>query len=109
MSVRRHIMRGLRVLIKRRASDQDLAEEAQHYLEQVTEEYIARGFSPEKARRAARLECGNVANIRDEVREHGWENVVETFVADLRYATRRLRAMPGFTLDRFHPWSWNRS
>src|SRR6185295_159860 len=33
MSLRRHIMLGLRVLIKRRASDQDLADEAQHYLE----------------------------------------------------------------------------
>ena len=78
MSLRRHIMRGLRVLIKRRASDQDLVDEAQHYLEHVTEEYIARGFSPDKARRAARLECGNVWNIRDEVRERGWENVIET-------------------------------
>src|SRR5262245_2287242 len=97
MSLRRHIMRGLRVLIKRRASDQDLADEAQHYLEQVTEEYIARGFSQQEARRAARLECGNVWSIRDVVREHGWENVIETFVADLRYATRQLRAMPGFT------------
>jgi putative ABC transport system permease protein len=97
MSLRRHIMRGLRVLIKRRVADQDLADEAQHYLEQATEEYIARGFSPEEARRAARLECGNVSSIRDEVREHGWENVIETFVADLRYATRQLRAMPGFT------------
>ena len=97
MSLRRHIVRGLRVLINRRASDQDLADEAQHYLEQATEEYIARGFSPEKARRAARLECGNAWSIRDEVREHGWENVIETFVADLRYATRQLRAMPGFT------------
>ena len=51
MSLRRHIMRGLRVLIKRRASDQDLADEAEHYLEQATEEYIARGFSPEEAGR----------------------------------------------------------
>ncbi len=25
-------------------------------------------------------------SIRDEVREHGWENVIKTFVADLRYA-----------------------
>ena len=56
MSLGRQIMGGLRVLIKRRVSDRDLADEAQHYLEQATEEYIARGFSPEEARRAARLE-----------------------------------------------------
>src|SRR5262245_65486014 len=96
MSLRRHIMRGLRVLIKPGASDQDLADEAQHYLEQATQEYIARGFSPEKARRAARLECGNVWSISDEVREHGWENVIETFVADQRYATREMKTMNGF-------------
>ena len=38
-----------------------------------------------------------MSSIRDEVREHGWENVIETFVSRLRYATRQLRAMPGFT------------
>ena len=97
MSLWRHLTRGLRVLTARAASDQDLSEEAQHYVDQTTEEFIARGLSPEEARRAARLECGAVSSIREEVREHGWENTVETFFADLRFALRHLRANPGFT------------
>ena len=60
MSLWRHLTRGLRVLTARAASDQDLGEEAQHYLDQTTEEFIARGLSPEEARRSARLECGTL-------------------------------------------------
>src|SRR6185369_5464026 len=63
----------------------------------ATEEFIARGLSPEEARRAARLEFGSVMSIREEVRDYGWENAVETFVADVRYAARRLRSTPGVT------------
>ena len=36
--------------------------------------------------------------MREQVVRYGWENVVEEFVTDLRYAARRLRARPGFTL-----------
>ena len=97
MSIWRHLTHGLRILTARAASDQDLSEEAQHYVDQTTEEFIARGLSPEEARRAARLECGAVSSIREEVREHGWENTVEALFADLRFALRHLRANPGFT------------
>src|SRR5262249_32623069 len=49
------------------------------------------------ARRAARLELGDAAAIREQVRGYGWENSMDTFFADLRYATRRLGANPSFT------------
>ena len=97
MSLWRHLTRGLRALSNRTASDQAIDDEAQHYLDQVTEEFIARGYSPEEARRAARLECGTAASIREEVRSYGWENRVETILADVKYAVRRLRTNPGFT------------
>lgn len=97
MSVWRQLKHGLRVLTDRRASDQAITNEAQDFIDRTTEEFIARGVSPEEARRAAHIECGSAFSIRDEVRGHGWENAIEAFLADLRYAGRCLRAAPGFT------------
>jgi putative ABC transport system permease protein len=97
MSLWRQFTRGLRVLAQRTAADQDLIDEVRQYLEQATAAHIERGCSPEHARRAAQLELGNVTSVKEQVREYGWENVIGTFFADLRYATRQLRAVPGFT------------
>jgi putative ABC transport system permease protein len=96
VSFRRQLTRGLRVLFKRSAADQDLSDEVDHYLEQATSYFVASGLSPEEARRAARLELGSRVNIRDQVRESAWENLVLALLADLRYAARRLRHSPGF-------------
>jgi putative ABC transport system permease protein len=97
MSPWRQLVRGFRVLTNRSLADQDVIDEVQHYLEQTTAAYIERGYSPDDARRAARLELGGVTNVREQVRGYGWENVVDTTLADLRYAVRRLRAAPAFT------------
>ena len=97
MSLWRQLTRGLRVLTDRRAADQEIADEVEHYLEQATAAHLARGLSPEAARRAARLELGGVTQAREEVRSYGWENVVSTTIADFRHAWRRLRCTPGFT------------
>src|SRR5688572_17837154 len=93
----RQVGRGLRALTHRTSTDRDIADEVQHYLEQATAAHSARGLTPAQAARAARLELGSVSSVREQVREYGWENVVETLIADLRYAGRRLRGAPGFT------------
>ena len=97
MSLWRQLTRGLRVLTNRRVADQDVADEVRHFLEESTAAYIARGLSPDDALRAARLELGNVSNVREQVRASGWENFAATFFADLRYAARQLHSHPGFT------------
>jgi putative ABC transport system permease protein len=97
MSLWRQLTRGLRVLTNRTAADRDIDDEVQHYLDQATDAWAARGLSPEAARRAARLELGNTTVVREQVRGYGWENVVGAVVGDLRFAARRLRASPGFT------------
>jgi putative ABC transport system permease protein len=93
----RQLTRGLRGLLQRRAVDQDAADEVADYLEQAAAAHRARGLSPAEAVRAARLELGNVTGVREQMREAGWESVIDACVADLRYAVRRLRGAPGFT------------
>jgi len=97
MSLWRQITRGMRALAHRSAADQDVNDEIAHYLDQATAELVARGFSPEEARRRARLELGSATAVREQVRSYGWENLLEVFFADLRYAWRRLLSNPGFT------------
>jgi hypothetical protein len=97
MSFWRQITRGIRIRTNRSSSDQDISEEVQHFLDQSTAEFAARGFSPEAARRAARIQMGNMTNVKEQVRSYGWENIVDTFFADLRYGARQLRRNPGFT------------
>ena len=96
MSLWRQLTRGLRGITSSSAADRDVDDEVRHYLEQAMAAHIARGLPPHLALRAARLELGSLTNIREEVRGSGWENVVETTLADLRYTLRRLRGAPVF-------------
>ena len=96
MSFWRQISRGVRILKNRKAADQDVADEVDHYLEEAANALVAKGFSPDDARRAARRELGSLTAVREQVRGYGWENMVDTFFADLRRALRRLRRKPGF-------------
>jgi putative ABC transport system permease protein len=96
MSIWRQLSRGLRVLTNRTAADEELDDEVRHYLEQTTAALLAKGLSPEQARRAAQLEIGNTTVVREQVRAYGWEHAITTTITDLRYAARRLRASPGF-------------
>lgn len=98
MSLWRQITRGLSVLCNRKTADQDVADEVLHYVDEATADFIAKGLSPDDARRAARAELGNETVVREQVREYGWENVIDTFFADLRYAVRRLLKKPGFAV-----------
>jgi putative ABC transport system permease protein len=94
MSAWRHVTRGLRVLARRTAADRDLADEVDHYVEQATAAYIEQGLSADDARRTARMEVGSTTRVREDVRDGGWEHVIETLIADLRYGARRLRRSP---------------
>lgn len=85
------------MLANRGGADREIADEVQHYLDQATAALVADGLSPDDARRAAQVEVGNTTAVREQVRGFGWENGIETTLADLRYAARRLRSEPGFT------------
>ncbi|HWC95130.1 MAG TPA: ABC transporter permease [Candidatus Sulfopaludibacter sp.] len=98
MSLWRQLTRGLRALTHREAADRDVADEVRDYLERATAALEASGLSPDDARRAARLEYGSPTAIREQVRSSGWEGLLETLAADLRYAARQLLHNPGFAL-----------
>jgi len=88
----------MRVLSRRRSADNDVSDEVQHYLEQVTAEFVRRGLNPREARRAAQIEIGNATVTRERVRSYGWENAIGELLGDLRFALRRIRSNPGFSL-----------
>ena len=98
MSLWRQITHGARGLVRRQVVDEELTDEVRHYVDLTTAAYAARGYDSESARRAARLEVGNVTVMKEQVRAYGWENVVAEVLGDLRFAARRLRANPGFTV-----------
>ena len=58
MSVWRSLSRGLRALVNRKATDQEIADEVEQYVENATAAFIDKGLSHEDARRAALLEVG---------------------------------------------------
>jgi predicted permease len=93
----RQISRGVRALVDRKAEDREIADEVESYLEQATDSWIERGLPPDAARRAARTDMGSRAAVQQQVRESHWENSLDTFFADLRYAIRRLCRIPSFT------------
>src|SRR5215210_4516438 len=97
MSLWRQLSRGLRVLVHRAEADRELDAEVEHWVAAAAADLAATGLSPEEARRAARVELGGTLSAREQVREHGWERVVNGAVGDLTYAARRLRKDAAFT------------
>ncbi len=75
----------------------EIDEEYQFHIELRTDENIARGMSPEDARRDAEQRFGHRSSITEagyDVRGGGW---LETFWRDVRFGGRLLRKRPGFT------------
>jgi len=77
-------------------ADADLDAEVRSYFEEIVERHIARGLTPEEARRAARLQFEGPEQVKARVREARMANSLETAFSDARYALRTLRKNPGF-------------
>ena len=98
MSLARQIAAGLRGLFQRTRVERELDEELKTFLDLAIEKHLAAGLTREKALRAARLEMGSFDVARENVRDAGWEAVVDTCWQDVRIGLRTLRRSPVVTL-----------
>jgi putative ABC transport system permease protein len=85
--------------------DADIDDELRYHLELRTADFIARGMSPEDARRTARESFGNPTEIARELRVHDLAqlrrdrraDMFHDMMQDVRYGLRQLRSTPRFT------------
>ena len=80
----------LRNLFRKESVERDLDAEVLVYLDQLTEEKIAAGLSPERARREARMELGGVEQVKERVRDVRAGVMIEQFIQDVRVGVRSL-------------------
>jgi putative ABC transport system permease protein len=97
VSLWRQLKHGLKTVTRRDATDRDVADEVQSYLDEAEADFAASGMTREAARLAARRQVGSITAVREQVRSYGWENAIASSLADLRYGARCLASAPGFT------------
>ncbi|MGH7464338.1 MAG: ABC transporter permease, partial [Longimicrobiales bacterium] len=99
--MRRHLhvaLVRLREYFRRSQVDAEREEEFAFHLEMQTAHNRRAGMSEEEARRAALLTFGGVERFREQTRDARGIVAVENILRDARFAVRRLRRSPSFSL-----------
>jgi putative ABC transport system permease protein len=94
----RRLLHDVRVLVRRRRTDDDLRDELDTFLAAAVAHKMQSGLSREEATRTARLEMGSSLAVRDAVGDVGWTSIWETTWRDIRYGVRSLARNGSFTL-----------
>src|SRR5581483_5003138 len=92
--------RGMNVkrFFSRRRHDAELTQEMQTHIAEETAENVARGMSPEEARRRAFVKFGNPQQVRETVWTENTLMWLDGLWRDLKYAVRTLGRSPGFSV-----------
>ena len=85
-------------LFGRRKLDEELEKELGFHLEQHTSDLIAEGYSPEEARRRARIALGGPEQVKEACRDARGTRWLSDLVRDVRYGVRVLAKKPSFTI-----------
>src|SRR5687768_12862916 len=88
----------LRSVFLRRRLEREMRQEMQGHIEESTQRLIARGLTPEEARRAALREFGNIDYLQEEARDARGSRWVETTLADVRFGLRHFGKTPISTI-----------
>jgi len=87
-----------RRFFRRRRADAELREEMSVHLAAEIEDNLARGQSPEEARRSALRKFGNPQQVRERLWSQNTISWLDTLWRNLKHSVRALRRSPGFAV-----------
>src|ERR1051326_6765693 len=76
--------------------EEELEKELRFHLDEHTADLIAQGYSPDEARRQARLALGGPEQVKEQCRDARGTRWLEDLLQDFRYGLRTLRQRSGF-------------
>ncbi len=85
-------------IFAKRASDALMNSELRFHIDELTDENIAAGMSPQEARRRAVLEFGGQEKFKEEVRDVYRIRFLDATIANLKSAFRFIRKSPTFSI-----------
>jgi putative ABC transport system permease protein len=94
----RVLMKRLRFLLRPGRVEHDIEREVAFHLDMEARERAQTGMDAEQARRSARVDFGNIATCKEDVRDAAGLRLLLALKRDLLYAFRAMRREPGFTL-----------